>query len=171
MLPPPSRGAVGRPILHPHRQPRTALRPEVRPCQLHLNRRGSYRTVLTQCCDQAVGLRVARRRHPVGRARHPRCERRRVWKTRGHREQPRADPEQADRTRQRRRRREGIQHLVGATDQGKSCALAPNELNDSELAGPAFSPTAACCSPASNRRATSSRSLVLGAAQQRPQLM
>jgi hypothetical protein len=66
---------------------------------------------------------------------------------------------------------EGIQHLVGATDQGKSYALAPNELNDSELAGPAFSPTAACCSPASNRRATSSRSLVLGAAQQRPQLM
>jgi secreted PhoX family phosphatase len=34
---------------------------------------------------------------------------------------------------------EGIQHLVGATDQGKSYLLAPNELDDSGLAGPAFS--------------------------------
>jgi uncharacterized protein len=34
---------------------------------------------------------------------------------------------------------EGIQHLVGVTDQGKSYPLARNELNDSEFAGPAFS--------------------------------
>lgn len=61
--------------------------------------------------------------------------------------------------------------LLVRQTQGKSYALAPNELNDSELEGPAFSPTAACCSPASDRPATSSRSLVLGAAQQRPQLM
>jgi len=34
----------------------------------------------------------------------------------------------------------GIQHLVGVTDQGKSYPLARNDLNDSEFAGPAFSP-------------------------------
>ena len=35
---------------------------------------------------------------------------------------------------------EGIQHLVGVTDQGKSYPLARNDFNDSEFAGPAFSP-------------------------------
>ena len=34
---------------------------------------------------------------------------------------------------------EGIQHLVGVTDQGKSYPLARNDLNDSEFTGPAFS--------------------------------
>jgi uncharacterized protein len=34
---------------------------------------------------------------------------------------------------------EGIQHLVGVTDQGKAYALARNDLNDSEFAGPTFS--------------------------------
>lgn len=34
---------------------------------------------------------------------------------------------------------DGIQHLVGVTKQGKSYALARNELNDSEFAGPNFS--------------------------------
>lgn len=34
---------------------------------------------------------------------------------------------------------EGISHLVGVTDQGKSYPIARNELNDSEFAGPAFS--------------------------------
>ncbi|NUQ31578.1 MAG: DUF839 domain-containing protein [Dermatophilaceae bacterium] len=34
---------------------------------------------------------------------------------------------------------EGIQHLVGVTDQGKSYPLARNELNGSEFTGPAFS--------------------------------
>jgi uncharacterized protein len=34
---------------------------------------------------------------------------------------------------------EGIQHLVGVTDQGKSYPMARNDLNDSEFAGPAFS--------------------------------
>ncbi|MET0190489.1 MAG: alkaline phosphatase PhoX [Pseudonocardia sediminis] len=34
---------------------------------------------------------------------------------------------------------EGVQHLVGVTDQGKSYALARNDLNDSEFAGPTFS--------------------------------
>jgi hypothetical protein len=33
---------------------------------------------------------------------------------------------------------EGIQHLVGVTDQGKAYSLARNELNDSEFAGPNF---------------------------------
>ena len=35
---------------------------------------------------------------------------------------------------------EGIQHLVGVTSQGKSYPLARNDFNDSEFAGPAFSP-------------------------------
>jgi secreted PhoX family phosphatase len=34
---------------------------------------------------------------------------------------------------------EGIQHLVGVTDQGKAYALARNDLNGSEFAGPTFS--------------------------------
>lgn len=34
---------------------------------------------------------------------------------------------------------DGVSHLVGVTDQGKSYPLARNELNDSEFAGPAFS--------------------------------
>ena len=34
---------------------------------------------------------------------------------------------------------EGIQHLVGVTDQGKSYPLARNQLNDSEFCGVAFS--------------------------------
>jgi hypothetical protein len=34
---------------------------------------------------------------------------------------------------------DGIQHLVGVTDQGKAYALARNDLNDSEFTGPAFS--------------------------------
>ncbi|MDN5917021.1 MAG: PhoX family protein [Pseudonocardia sp.] len=34
---------------------------------------------------------------------------------------------------------EGVQHLVGVTDQGRSYALARNDLNDSEFAGPTFS--------------------------------
>jgi hypothetical protein len=34
---------------------------------------------------------------------------------------------------------EGISHLVGVTDQGKSYPLARNELNESEFTGPAFS--------------------------------
>ncbi|MFI7632860.1 alkaline phosphatase PhoX [Nonomuraea sp. NPDC049400] len=34
---------------------------------------------------------------------------------------------------------EGIQHLVGVTDRGRSYPLARNELNDSEFAGPTFS--------------------------------
>lgn len=34
---------------------------------------------------------------------------------------------------------DGIQHLVGITDQGKSYALARNDLNDNEFAGPTFS--------------------------------
>jgi len=34
---------------------------------------------------------------------------------------------------------EGIQHLVGVTDAGKTYALARNDLNDSEFTGPAFS--------------------------------
>ena len=34
---------------------------------------------------------------------------------------------------------DGIQHLVGVTDQGKSYSIARNDLNDSEFAGPAFS--------------------------------
>jgi secreted PhoX family phosphatase len=34
---------------------------------------------------------------------------------------------------------EGIQHLVGVTDQGKSYPIARNELNDSEFTGPTFS--------------------------------
>ena len=33
---------------------------------------------------------------------------------------------------------DGIQHLVGVTDQGKSYPIARNELNDSEFTGPAF---------------------------------
>jgi len=33
----------------------------------------------------------------------------------------------------------GIQHLVGVTDQGKSYPLARNDLNTSEFAGAAFS--------------------------------
>ena len=35
---------------------------------------------------------------------------------------------------------EGIQHLVGVTDQGKAYALARNDLNDNEFVGPTFSP-------------------------------
>jgi uncharacterized protein len=34
---------------------------------------------------------------------------------------------------------EGIQHLVGVTDQGASYPIARNDMNDSEFAGPAFS--------------------------------
>ncbi len=34
---------------------------------------------------------------------------------------------------------EGIQHLVGVTDQGKAFTLARNEFNGSEFAGPVFS--------------------------------
>jgi uncharacterized protein len=34
---------------------------------------------------------------------------------------------------------EGIQHLVGVTEQGKAYALARNDLNDSEFTGPTFS--------------------------------
>ena len=34
---------------------------------------------------------------------------------------------------------EGIQHLVGVTEQGKTYPIARNDLNDSEFAGPAFS--------------------------------
>jgi uncharacterized protein len=34
---------------------------------------------------------------------------------------------------------EGVQHLVGVTDQGKAYALARNDLNGSEFAGPTFS--------------------------------
>jgi secreted PhoX family phosphatase len=34
---------------------------------------------------------------------------------------------------------EGIQHLVGVTEEGKSFPMARNDLNDSEFAGPAFS--------------------------------
>ena len=34
---------------------------------------------------------------------------------------------------------EGIQHLVGVTDQGKAYTLARNDFNDSEFAGPTFS--------------------------------
>ena len=34
---------------------------------------------------------------------------------------------------------EGIQHLVGVTDQGKAYALARNDMNDSEFTGPTFS--------------------------------
>lgn len=34
---------------------------------------------------------------------------------------------------------QGIQHLVGVTDQGKAFPLARNELNDKEFAGPVFS--------------------------------
>jgi secreted PhoX family phosphatase len=34
---------------------------------------------------------------------------------------------------------EGIQHLVGVTDQGKTYPIARNELNDSEFTGPTFS--------------------------------
>jgi hypothetical protein len=34
---------------------------------------------------------------------------------------------------------EGIQHLVGVTDQGKAYPLARNEVSDSEFAGPTFS--------------------------------
>lgn len=34
---------------------------------------------------------------------------------------------------------EGLSHLVGVTDRGAAYALARNELNDSEFAGPAFS--------------------------------
>ena len=34
---------------------------------------------------------------------------------------------------------EGIQHLVGVTDQGKAYSLARNDLNDSEFTGPGFS--------------------------------
>ena len=34
---------------------------------------------------------------------------------------------------------DGVSHLVGVTDHGKSYPLARNELNDSEFAGPAFS--------------------------------
>lgn len=34
---------------------------------------------------------------------------------------------------------EGVQHLVGVTDQGKSYAMARNDLNGSEFAGPTFS--------------------------------
>jgi len=34
---------------------------------------------------------------------------------------------------------EGLSHLVGVTDQGKSYPIARNELNDSEFAGPGFS--------------------------------
>ncbi|QJY49165.1 alkaline phosphatase PhoX [Pseudonocardia broussonetiae] len=34
---------------------------------------------------------------------------------------------------------EGVQHLVGVTDQGQSYALARNDLNDNEFAGPTFS--------------------------------
>ena len=35
---------------------------------------------------------------------------------------------------------DGVQHLVGVTDQGKSYTLARNEQNESEFAGPVFSP-------------------------------
>lgn len=38
---------------------------------------------------------------------------------------------------------EGVQHLVGVTDQGQSYALARNDLNDKEFAGPTFSPDGA----------------------------
>ena len=34
---------------------------------------------------------------------------------------------------------EGVQHLVGVTEEGKSYPMARNELNDSEFAGAAFS--------------------------------
>ena len=34
---------------------------------------------------------------------------------------------------------EGVQHLVGVTEQGKAYPLARNELNDSEFTGPTFS--------------------------------
>ncbi|ROR89907.1 alkaline phosphatase PhoX [Nocardioides aurantiacus] len=34
----------------------------------------------------------------------------------------------------------GVQHLVGVTDQGKTFPMARNDLNGSEFAGPAFSP-------------------------------
>jgi len=34
---------------------------------------------------------------------------------------------------------EGIQHLIGVTDQGKAYSLARNDLNDSEFTGPGFS--------------------------------
>ncbi|MFG1750991.1 alkaline phosphatase PhoX [Streptosporangium sandarakinum] len=34
---------------------------------------------------------------------------------------------------------EGVQHLVGVTDQGKSYPMARNDLNDSEFTGPTFS--------------------------------
>jgi secreted PhoX family phosphatase len=34
----------------------------------------------------------------------------------------------------------GVQHLVGVTDQGKSYTLARNDQNDSEFTGPVFSP-------------------------------
>ena len=34
---------------------------------------------------------------------------------------------------------DGIQHLVGVTEQGKTYPIARNDLNDSEFAGPAFS--------------------------------
>ena len=34
---------------------------------------------------------------------------------------------------------EGVQHLVGVTDQGETYALARNDVNDSEFAGPTFS--------------------------------
>ncbi len=34
---------------------------------------------------------------------------------------------------------EGVQHLVGVTDQGKAYGLARNDVNDSEWTGPNFS--------------------------------
>lgn len=38
---------------------------------------------------------------------------------------------------------EGVQHLVGVTDQGRSYPLARNDLNGNEFAGPTFSPDGA----------------------------
>lgn len=49
---------------------------------------------------------------------------------------------------------EGLQHLFGATERGRTYPIARNDLNDSEFTGVVFSPEAAFFSPISRSRAS-----------------